>query len=115
MLLAPGCIEPETASTALNQQPDPSSCVNPGHTRTANWLSSEIPRRLRRGSLIVGRRPRVCGRSGRHTRAVRVLGDPHKHVRARTRPERPQTRIICVYLIVAAREAECCHFENRPE
>src|SRR4051812_43220615 len=30
MLLVPGCIEPETASTFLNQQPDPTSCVNPG-------------------------------------------------------------------------------------
>src|SRR3954467_4791849 len=30
MLLVPGCIEPETASTFLNQQPDPRSCVNPG-------------------------------------------------------------------------------------
>src|SRR3954463_4230159 len=29
MLLAPGCIEPETASTVLNQPRDPSSCVNP--------------------------------------------------------------------------------------
>src|SRR3982750_1829275 len=29
MLLVPGCIEPETASTLVNQQPDPSSCVNP--------------------------------------------------------------------------------------
>ena len=29
MLLVPGCSEPETASTVLNQQPGPSSCVNP--------------------------------------------------------------------------------------
>jgi hypothetical protein len=30
MLLVSSCIEPEMASMALNQQPDPSSCVNPG-------------------------------------------------------------------------------------
>src|SRR4051812_30500740 len=35
MLLVPGCIEPETASTFLNQQPDPRSCVNPGGS---GWL-----------------------------------------------------------------------------
>src|SRR3954470_8323768 len=35
MLLVPGCIEPETASTFVTQQPDPRSCVNP-----ASWDSS---------------------------------------------------------------------------
>src|SRR5215204_2877703 len=30
MLLVPGCIEPETASTVVNQQLDPRSCVTPG-------------------------------------------------------------------------------------
>src|SRR4051794_3366259 len=33
MLLVPGCIEPETASTFVTQQPDPRSCVNPGGRR----------------------------------------------------------------------------------
>src|SRR4051794_1985517 len=31
MLLVPGCIEPETASTFVTQQPDPRSCVNPAN------------------------------------------------------------------------------------
>src|SRR4051794_13606287 len=32
MLLVPGCIQPETASTFLNQQLDIRSCVNPDRT-----------------------------------------------------------------------------------
>src|SRR4051812_23268744 len=38
MLLVPGCIEPETASTLLNQQPDPSSCVNPARPKLTGPL-----------------------------------------------------------------------------
>src|SRR4051794_22554227 len=59
MLLVPGCPEPETASTFLNQQPDPSSCVNPG-VRPASLpcgasplrsaMSCERPRSGSRGS-----------------------------------------------------------------
>src|SRR3954447_15507672 len=37
MLLVPGCIEPETASTFFNQQPDPRSCVNPDVATGENW------------------------------------------------------------------------------
>jgi hypothetical protein len=38
MLLVPGCIEPETASTFVNQQPDPSSCVNPARPKLTGPL-----------------------------------------------------------------------------
>src|SRR5215207_4071137 len=43
MLLVPGCIEPETASTVVNQQLDPRSCVNPG-TVGPGLASSQLRR-----------------------------------------------------------------------
>jgi hypothetical protein len=63
MLLVPGCTEPETASTFLNQQLDPRSCVNPGITpRLRGDGTPDCPNAREPGSALVDNAVRGLGR-----------------------------------------------------